>query len=93
LDQIQLGIGLRFQRILKDFLIIKKFCGIQSRLLQKLEKSCGIQLRQLRFFFNATKFLGIQLRFLTTFKMSIDIQKSTDFDGFFFGMDFKRLYG
>jgi hypothetical protein len=25
--------------------------------------------------------------------MSIDIQKSTDFDGFFFGMDFKRLYG
>lgn len=26
-------IGLRFQRILKDFFMIKKSCGIQSRLL------------------------------------------------------------
>jgi hypothetical protein len=25
--------------------MIKKSCGIQSRLLQKLNKSCGIQLR------------------------------------------------
>jgi hypothetical protein len=38
-------IGLRFQMILKDFFMIKKSCGIQSILLQKLNKSCGIQLR------------------------------------------------
>jgi ribulose 1,5-bisphosphate carboxylase large subunit-like protein len=40
-------IGLRFHKILKDFFMIKKSCGIQSRLLQKFNKSCGIQLRQL----------------------------------------------
>ena len=72
--------------------MIKKFCGTQSRFLEKLNKFCGIQLRQLRFFFRATKFVGIQLRFLTTFKMSIGIQKSMNFDGFFFAMDFDGLF-
>jgi hypothetical protein len=38
-------IELRFQRILKDFFIITKSCGIQSRLLQKLNKFCDIQWR------------------------------------------------
>jgi hypothetical protein len=36
------------------------------------------------FFFKATKSLGIQLRFLITFKMSIGIQKSIEFDGFIY---------
>ena len=70
----------------------KKSWGIQSRLLQKLNKSCGIQLDKHDFFFRAIKSVGIQLRFGTTFKMSTGIQKSTDFDGFFYGMDFERLF-
>jgi len=37
---IQLG----FRRILKDFSMMKKSCGIQSRLLFKLKKSSGIRL-------------------------------------------------
>jgi hypothetical protein len=32
-------IGLGFHKILKDFFMIKKSYGIQSRLLQKLNKS------------------------------------------------------
>jgi hypothetical protein len=69
-------------------MIIKSY-GIQSRFLQKLNKSYGIQLRQSRFFFKAIKSLGIQLRFLNTFKMSTGIQKSIDFDGFICAMDFE----
>jgi hypothetical protein len=60
-----------------------KSCGIQSKKFQKLIKSYGtIELRQSRFFFKATKSFGIQLRFLITFKMSIGIQKSIEFDRF-----------
>ncbi|XP_045802541.1 uncharacterized protein LOC123896163 [Trifolium pratense] len=40
----------------------------------------------------AIKSVGILLRFLTTFKMSIGIQKSREFDGCFFGMDFDGLF-
>jgi hypothetical protein len=80
------------QGILKDFFMIRKSCGIESRVLWNLNKSYGIQLRQSRFFFKAIKSLGIQLRFLITFKMSIGIQKSIDFDGFICLMDFERLF-
>jgi hypothetical protein len=55
LSSSKLCIELRFQRILKDFFMMIKSCGIQSRLLQKLIKSYGIQLRQLRFFFQSNK--------------------------------------
>lgn len=44
------------------------------------------------FFYNATKSVGIQLRFLTTYKMSFGIQKLIDFNGFFYVMDFERLF-
>jgi hypothetical protein len=44
------------------------------------------------FFSRAMKSSGIQLRFLVIYKMSIGIQKSTDFDRFFYGMDFVRLF-
>jgi hypothetical protein len=72
--------------------LIKKLCCIQSRLLWNLNKSCGIQLRHLRFFFfNITKFVGIRLRFLKTYKMSHGIQKSTYFNRFFCELDFVGL--
>ena len=44
------------------------------------------------FFFKATKFVGIQLRILMTYELSIGIQKSIDFDGFLDGMDIVRLF-
>jgi hypothetical protein len=43
------------------------------------------------FFFNATKSVGIQLRFFKICKMSHDIQKSIYFSGFFGTMDFVRF--
>jgi len=49
----------RFQEILKEFFIIKKWCGIKI----------------IKTFFNATKIVGIQLEFLTTYKMYVGIQK------------------
>jgi len=48
-------IGLGFQDILKDFLMVIKSCGIQSRLLWNITKSCGIQLKQSRLFFKGNK--------------------------------------
>jgi len=42
-------------------------------------------------FYNAMKSVGIQLRFLITYTMSIGIQKYIDFNGFFYEMDFVRL--
>jgi len=42
--------------------------------------------------FKATKSHGIQLRFVPTYKMSIGIQKSIDFNGFFWRVDFVRLF-
>jgi len=48
-------IELRFQRILIDFFMIRKSCGIESRLLWNLNKSCDIQSRQLRLFFQCIK--------------------------------------
>ena len=50
-------IQLRFQRILKDFFKIKKFLGIQSRLLRNLKHSCGIQLGFSWFFNESNKIL------------------------------------
>ena len=44
------------------------------------------------FFVRATKSIGIQLRFLMTYELSIAIQKSIDFDGFLDGVDFVRLF-
>jgi hypothetical protein len=38
------------------------------------------------------KSVGIQLRFVVIYEMSIGIQKSTDFDRFFYGMDFDGLF-
>jgi hypothetical protein len=43
------------------------------------------------FFFNITKFVGIRLRFLKTYKMSHGIQKSTYFNRFFCELDFVGL--
>jgi hypothetical protein len=83
---------LRFHGILIDFLKIEKSCGIQLRFLQNINKSCGIQLRQSIFFFKAMKSVGIQLRFLVIYKMSIGIQKSINFNGFLYGMNFARLF-
>jgi len=40
------------------------------------------------FLFRATKSHGIQLRFAPTYKISIGIQKSADFNGFFCRVDF-----
>jgi len=42
--------------------------------------------------FNATKSGGIQIRFLQTYKMSLGIEKYVDFNRFFCGMDFMRLF-
>jgi uncharacterized membrane protein len=72
--------------------MLKNYIGIQSRLLYNQIKSSGIQSRQLRFFFKAIKSVVIQLRFHMIYKMSLDIQKSTDFRGFFCAMDFVRLF-
>jgi hypothetical protein len=36
--------------------------------------------------------VDIQLTFLKTSKMSLGIKKSTDFDGFFHGLDFVRHF-
>jgi hypothetical protein len=72
--------------------MIKKSCGIRSRFLRKLNKFCGIKLRQLIFFFRTTKSTGIRLRFLSTFKKFVGIQKSIDFDGLFCEMNFERLF-
>jgi hypothetical protein len=36
--------------------------------------------------------VGIQLGFLTILKMSLGIQKYTDFDRFVCGMDFEKLF-
>ena len=44
------------------------------------------------FFVKATKSVGIQLRFLMTYELSIGIQKSIDFDRFLDGMNFVRLF-
>ena len=44
------------------------------------------------FLFKTTKFIGIQSRFLITYKMSLGIQKYKDFDGFFKMVDFVRLF-
>jgi len=44
------------------------------------------------FFFKATKSHDIQLRFVQTYKMSIGIQKSADFNRFFYRVDFVRLF-
>jgi hypothetical protein len=41
----------------------------------------------------AMKSVDIQLRFLTTYKMSFDIQKYTDFNGLFGGVDFNGFCG
>jgi hypothetical protein len=38
------------------------------------------------------KSFGIQLRFRVIYNMSIGIQKSIDFERFFYGMDFVRLF-
>ena len=38
------------------------------------------------------KSVGIQLRFFVIYRMSIGIQKSTDFDEFYYGMNFTRLF-
>lgn len=71
-------IKLRFQKILIDFLTIKKLYGFQSR--------------QSRLFFPTTKSVGIQLRFVRTYKMSLNIENLTDFNGFFCGIDCVRLF-
>jgi len=57
-------IGLGFQDILKDFLMVIKSCGIQSRLLWNIKKSHGIQSRQSRFFFqgNQIPWYSIKIR-------------------------------
>jgi len=44
------------------------------------------------FLFRTTKSHGIQLRFVPTYKLSIGIQKSAYFNGFFCMMDFVRLF-
>jgi hypothetical protein len=44
-------IELGFEGILKDFLMIKKYCGIESRFLWSLNKSCGILIKTIKIFF------------------------------------------
>jgi hypothetical protein len=46
---------LRFQKILKDFFITKESCGNESGFLWNVKKICGIQLRQLNFFFQGNE--------------------------------------
>ena len=41
---------------------------------------------------NQTNSIGIQFRFLMTCKLSVDIQKSIDFDGFLDEVGFVRLF-
>jgi hypothetical protein len=54
----------------------------------KVKKKLWYLIKTIKIFFKTTKSLGIQLKFLTTFKMSIGIQKSVDFDRFFISRDF-----
>jgi len=43
-------------------------------------------------FFKTTKSVGIQLKFLTTYKMSLGIENLIDFNEFFCGIDYVRLF-
>jgi hypothetical protein len=61
-------IELGFHGILKDFSIIKKSCGIESRLLWNLKKSCAIQLRQIRFFFQGNEISWYSIEISYDFK-------------------------
>jgi len=61
-------IGLRFQWILKDFFVLKKFCGIQSRFLRNVKHSCGIQLGFSRFCNESNKIWWYSIKILHNLK-------------------------
>jgi len=63
-----------------------------SKDIFRIKKSVVFNQDNHDFFVKATKFVGNQLRFLTTYELSISIKKSLDFDGFLDEVDFVRLF-
>jgi hypothetical protein len=83
---------IEISRILKDF-YEKKVLWHSIKTFTKVKKILWYLIKTIKIFFSgAIKSVGNQLRFLITFKMSIAIQKSIDFNGFSFEMNFERLF-
>jgi len=95
-QQLWWCIGLRFQRILKDFLLFyKKFLWYSIRILNSINKSCGIQLRLLRFFKEENKIWWYSVMIFYNYKSLLvlkNIQISMDCFLGWISMNFINLF-